>query len=67
MADDNREVVAAEVKRSLSPTVALMVRWAVAAIPVLIVLLVVGAVASAVIVAIFGGAMPNGLNRWWLR
>jgi uncharacterized membrane protein YjjB (DUF3815 family) len=67
MADDKREVVAADVKRSFSSMVMLMVRWAVAAIPALIILLVVGAVVSAVIAAMFGGVMPHGLNRWWLR
>ena len=68
MADDRREVVVTDVKIPFWSMVVLMVKWAVAAIPALIILLVIGAVASAVIAAIFGGAMPHWvMNRWWLR
>jgi urea transporter len=48
--------------------VVLMVKWAVAAIPALIILLIIGAVASMVISAIFGGGMHHWeMNRWWVR
>jgi urea transporter len=48
--------------------VVLMVKWAVAAIPALIILIFIGAVASMVLTAIFGGGMHHWeMNRWWMR
>ena len=68
MADDKREVVVTDVKIPFWSMVVLMVKWAVAAIPALIFLLVIGAVASTVIAAIFGGGMHHWeMNRWWGR
>ena len=55
MADDKREVVVTDVKILFWSMVVLMVKWAVAAIPALIVLLVIGSVVSMVMAAIFGG------------
>jgi hypothetical protein len=55
LADDKREVVVTDVKILFWSMVVLMVKWAVAAIPALIVLLVVGSVVSMVMAAIFGG------------
>lgn len=46
---------------------AVMVKWAVAAMPVLLVLLVIGAVASSMIAALFGDVLPHGITRWWAR
>jgi hypothetical protein len=66
MADDKREVIVTDVKIPFWSMVILMVKWAVAAIPALIILLVIGAVVSTVIAAIFGGGMHHwGMNRWW--
>ena len=68
MADEKREVVVTDVKIPFWSMVVLMVKWAVAAIPALIVLLVIGAVASTVIAAIFGGGMHYWeMGRWWVR
>lgn len=68
MADDKRKVVVTDVKGPFGSMVELMVRWAVAAIPALIILLVIGAVASTVIAAIFGDVMPHwAMNKWWTR
>ena len=67
MADDKRDVVVTDVKSPFWSMVALMVKWAVAAIPGLVVLLVVGAVAFSVIAAIFGDVLPHGMTRWWAR
>jgi len=68
MADGKREVVVTDVKIPFWSMVVLMVKWAVAAIPALIILLVIGAVASTVIAAIFGDVMPHwAMNRWWAR
>ena len=55
MTDDKREVVVTDVKIPFWSMVVLMVKWAVAAIPALIVLLVIGSVVSMVMAAIFGG------------
>jgi hypothetical protein len=68
MADEKREVVVTDVKIPFLSMVVLMVKWAVAAIPALIILLVIGAVASMVMAAIFGGGMHHWeMNRWWAR
>ncbi len=68
MADDKREVVVTDVKIPFWSMVVLMVKWPVAAIPALIILLVIGAVVSMVMAAIFGGGMPHWeMNRWWVR
>lgn len=66
MADDKREVVVTDVKIPFWSMVVLMVKWAIAAIPALIILLVIGAVVSMVLAAIFGGGMHHWeWNRWW--
>jgi hypothetical protein len=68
MADDKREVVVTDVKIPFWSMVVLMVKWAVAAIPALTILLVIGTVASMVIAAIFGGGMHHWeMGRWWMR
>jgi len=68
IADDERKVVVTDAKGPFLSVAVRMVKWAVAAIPALIILLVLGAVASAVIAALFGGVMPGWvMNRWWLR
>jgi hypothetical protein len=68
MADDRSEVVVTDVKIPFWSMVVLMVKWAVAAIPALIILLVIGAVLSMVMAAIFGGGMGHwDMNRWWVR
>ena len=44
-----------------------MVKWAIAAVPALIILLVIGTLVSMVFAAIFGGGMPHWdleFNRW---
>jgi hypothetical protein len=68
MVDDKREVVVTDVKIPFWSMVVLLVKWAIAAIPALIILLVIGAVASAVMAALFGGGMHHWeMNRWWMR
>ena len=62
MSDDKREVVVTDVKIPFWSMVVLLVKWAIAAIPALIILLVIGAVASALIAAILGG----GMHHWQL-
>ncbi len=66
MANEKREVVVTDVKIPFWSMVALMVKWAIAAIPALIILLVIGAIVSMVLAALFGGGMHHWeLNRWW--
>ena len=66
MADDKREVVVTDVKIPFWSMVVLMVKWAIAAIPAVIILIVIGAVGSMVMAAIFGGGMHHWeWNRWW--
>jgi hypothetical protein len=68
MADDKREVVVTDVKIPFWSMVVLMVKWAVAAIPAIIILLVIGAVVSMAMAAIFGGGMHHWeMGRWWMR
>jgi hypothetical protein len=67
MVDNKHGVVVPDIKSLFGPVVTLMVKWAVAAIPALIVLLVVGAVASSVIAALFGDVLPRGITSWWAR
>jgi hypothetical protein len=68
MADDKREVVVTDVKIPFWSMVVLLVKWAIAAIPALIILLVIGSVLSIVMAAIFGGGMHHWeMGRWWVR
>jgi len=67
MAEGERELVVADVKIPFWSMVVLLVKWAVAAIPALIILLLVGALASVVAAALFGGGMHFWeWNRSWL-
>lgn len=68
MADDRREVVVTDVKIPFWSMVVLMVKWAVAAIPALIILIIIASVLSMAMAAIFGGAMHHWeMGRWWVR
>ena len=68
MADDKREVVVTDVKIPFWSMVVLMVKWAVAAIPALIILIIIGSVLSVAMAAIFGGGMHHWeMGRWWVR
>jgi hypothetical protein len=65
MTDDKREVVVTDVKIPFWSMIVLMVEWAIAAIPALIILLVIGTVVSTVIGALFGVGMHQwGFSRW---
>ncbi len=65
MSDDKREVVVTDVKIPFWSMVVLMVKWALAAIPALIILLVIGALVSMAIAALIGGGLYHGeFGRW---
>jgi urea transporter len=67
MADERREVVVTDVKIPFLSMVVLMVKWAVAAIPALIILIVIGSVVSMVMAAIFGGGMHHWeMQKLWM-
>ena len=66
MPEDKREVVVTDVKIPFLSMVVLMVKWAIAAIPAVIILIVIATVASMVMAAIFGGGMPHWeMKRFW--
>ncbi len=68
MADDRREVVVTDVRIPFWSMVMLMVKLAIAAIPALIILLLIGSVVSMVMAAIFGGGAYHWeMGRWWMR
>ena len=66
MADEKREVVVTDVRIPFWSMVMLMVKWTIAAIPALIILLVIGAVVSMAFAAIFGAGTHHWeMYRWW--
>ena len=68
MADNLHEVVVTDVKIPFWSLVMLMVKLAIAAIPALIILMIIGSVVSIVMAAIFGGGMGHwAFNRFWMR
>jgi hypothetical protein len=67
MVDDERDVDVTDTKSRFRSMGAVLIKWAVAAMPVLLVLLVIGAVASSMIAALFGDVLPHGITRWWAR
>lgn len=65
MSNDKQEVIVTDVQIPFWSMVVLMVKWAIAAIPAVTILLVLGAVGSMVVGAIFGGGVHQwGMNRW---
>lgn len=60
MADDKREVVVTDIKIPFWSMVVLLVKWAIAAIPAVIILFFIGAVVSMVLSAVFG----MGWHHW---
>ena len=66
MTEDKREVVVIDVKIPFWSMVVLMVKWAIAAVPALIILLIIGAVTSLVLAAVFGWGIHHWeMGRWW--
>lgn len=60
MADNARETVVTDIKIPFWSMVVLLVKWALASIPAVIILIVIGTVVSAAVNAIFGGTF-----HWW--
>ena len=57
MADNTHEVVVTDIKIPFWSMVVLMVKWALAAIPAIIILIAIGSVLSMILGALFGGAL----------
>ena len=60
MADDKREVVVTDIEIPFLSMVILMVKWAIAAIPALFILFVIGGLLSMALGLIFG----TGWHHW---
>lgn len=56
MTDGSHEIVVTDIKIPFWSMVVLMVKWALAAIPAVVILIVIGAATSALLGALFGGA-----------
>ena len=65
MAEQAREIVVTDIKIPFWSMVVLMVKWALAAIPAVIILIVIGGVMAAALSALFGGAFNwhRGMGR----
>lgn len=60
MADSARETIVTDIKIPFWSMVVLLVKWALASIPAVIILIVIGTAVSAAVNTIFGGTFP-----WW--
>jgi len=60
MAGNSQEIVVTDIKIPFLSMVVLMVKWALAAIPAFIILLIIGVAFSLVLAALFGGTGWHG-------
>jgi len=60
MADNTQEIVVADIRIPFVSMVVLMVKWALAAIPAIIILISIGVAFSIVLGALFGGVGWHG-------
>jgi hypothetical protein len=60
MAELPRETVVTDIKIPFWSMVVLLVKWALASIPAVIILIIIGTLISAAVSAMFGGVFP-----WW--
>lgn len=66
MIDDSRQVVVTDIKIPFLSMVVLLVKWALAAIPAMMILIALAALTSAALGALFGGTFDWrwGMGRW---
>ncbi len=57
MADNSREVTVTDIKIPFWSMVILMVKWALAAVPAIIILIIIGSILSMALHTLFGGAV----------
>lgn len=62
MADNTQEIVVTDIRIPFWSMVVLLVKWALAAIPAMIILLVIGMILSMIVAAFFGGM--GGMGGW---
>lgn len=55
MADNTQEIVVTDIRIPFWSMVVLLVKWALAAIPAMIILIVIGTILSMIVSAFFGG------------
>lgn len=55
MTNNSQEIVVTDIKIPFWSMVVLMVKWALASIPAIIILIVIGSILSMVVAALFGG------------
>lgn len=67
MADDRREVVVTDIKIPFWSMVVLLVKWAIAAVPALLILMLIAALVSIVLGMIPAAGWHHywGMNRTW--
>lgn len=66
MSDERREVVVVDIEMPFWSIVILMVKWAIAAIPAIIILMVLGGIVSALLSGLFGGYFHWNPGRGWM-
>lgn len=66
MTEDSRQIVVTDIKIPFLSMVVLLVKWALAAIPAVLILTVLAALASAALGALLGGSFDWrwGMDRW---
>lgn len=64
MDDEKREVIVTDIQMPFWSIVVLMVKWAIAAIPALIILMVLGGIVSMLLGGLFGGLFHWGPGKW---
>ena len=57
MADNSREVTVTDIKIPFWSMVILMVKWALSAVPAIIILIIIGSILSMALHTLFGGAV----------
>ncbi|MBI5578716.1 MAG: hypothetical protein HY895_06150 [Deltaproteobacteria bacterium] len=63
MSADYGKVIVTDIKIPFSSMVVLMVKWAVATIPALIILILIGSIAFGIINALLGS---GHMRMWWM-
>jgi hypothetical protein len=63
MSADNGKVIVTDIKIPFRSMVVLMVKWAVATIPALIILILIGSITFGILNALMGGGR---MGMWWM-
>jgi len=63
MSTDSGKVIVTDIKIPFRSMVVLMVKWAVATLPALIILILIGSITMGIINALMGG---GHMRMWWM-